>query len=60
MFSLEDTEVGRPDLGIWKLCPDPALSMDSTVGNGSESSGPVTSGGGGVRARCSGDALKVE
>lgn len=57
MFSLDDADAGKPDLGIWKFVPEPALSIDSTVGNGSESFGPVESGGGGVSARCSGDAL---
>ena len=57
MLSLEDAEVGKPEAEMWKLWPDPALSADSTEGNGSGSFGPAASGGGGVRARCSGDAL---
>lgn len=39
------------------FAPDPALSTDSTEGKGSASLGPSMSGGGGVSARCSGEAL---
>ena len=50
--------MGSPEAGMWKFCPDPALSIDdSTDGNGSGSFGPSGSGGGGVKAFCSGEAL---
>lgn len=57
MFSLDDADAGKPDLGIWKFVPEPVLSIDSTVGNGSRSLGSAGFGAGGVSARCSGDAL---
>ena len=57
MFSLEDIDGGKADLGMWKFEPEPADSIDSTVGKGSGSFGPPVSGGGGVSVRCSGDAL---
>jgi hypothetical protein len=55
---MDEAEVWSPDAGIWKFCPDPALSIeDSTDGKGSGSFGPSGSGGGGVRAFCSGEAV---
>jgi hypothetical protein len=54
--SLVEAEPGSPAAEMWKFCPEPALSWDSTEGKGSGSFGPVGSGGGGVRACCSGDA----
>ena len=60
MLSLEDAEVGKPDLGMWKFVPDPVLSIDSTVGNGSGSLRPVgLDGAGGVSALWSGDVYVV-
>lgn len=44
-----EPDADNPDAGMWKLCPDSALSSDdSTEGNGSFASS--TSGGGGVSA----------
>lgn len=55
---MDEAEVGRPDAEIWKLCPDPVLSIeDSTDGKGSGSFGPSGSGGGGVSAFWSGEAV---
>lgn len=59
MLSLDDADVGSPDAEIWKLCPEPADSRDSTDGKGSASCGPRCSGGGGVKVRCSGDGFAL-
>ena len=48
-----ESEFDRPEEGMWKFRPDCADSKDSTDGKGSVAS----SGGGGVRARCKGEAL---
>jgi hypothetical protein len=55
---MEEADFGSPDAEMWKLCPEPVLSIeDSTEGKGSGSFGPSGSGGGGVKAFCSGDAV---
>jgi len=38
---MEEADVGSPDAEMWKLCPEPVLSIeDSTEGKGSGSFGP--------------------
>lgn len=55
---MDEVEVGSPDAEMWKFWPEPVLSIeDSTDGKGSGSFGPSGSGGGGVNAFCSGDAV---
>lgn len=55
MGDVPASEFVRPEEGIWKLWPEAEDDcVDSMDGNGST---PRSSGGGGVRACCSGDAL---